>query len=116
MTRPTAGDGDSHSARYVVLCTVPDAETGAELARTMVEDKLAACVNRIPGIRSVYRWEGEIQEDREEILVIKTDERRLSELVAAIEAQHPYECPEAVALPVSGGSLPYLNWIGGCLD
>lgn len=102
--------------RYVVVCTVPDAATGEVLARALVTRRLAACVNRVPGVRSVYRWEGAIHEDGEELLLIKTDERHLAALIAAIEAEHPYDCPEVLALPVAAGSLPYLSWIATSLD
>lgn len=115
MRETTEDTAVARPAPYVVLCTVPDAATGDALARSLVEAKLAACVNRVPGLVSIYRWEGETREDREELLVVKTDEDRLSRVVAAIEAEHPYDCPEALAIPVAGGSLPYLNWIGTSL-
>lgn len=116
MSETRQDAGTAASTHYVVLCTVPDAATGDSLARGLVGGKLAACVNRVPGLVSVYCWEGEMQEDREELLIVKTDEERLPRVVAAIEAEHPYDCPEALAIPVSGGSLPYLNWIVDSLD
>lgn len=116
MREPNHTAEGVHPSYYLVLCTVPDADSGIELARGLVERKLVACVNRVPGLVSVYRWDGKIRQDDEELLLIKTDEEHLSRVVAAIEDDHPYDCPEAIAIPVSGGSLPYLNWIRECLD
>lgn len=99
----------------IVFCTVPDARVGEALARDLVEDRLAACVNLLPGLRSFYWWEGEIQDDAEALLVVKTDEGRLAELTRRIEKRHPYECPEVVALPIVGGSAAYMDWIRDCL-
>jgi len=93
------------------FCTVPDGETGRRIAREIVESGLAACVNRLPGVESVYRWEGRIEEDGEELLVIKTRADRLANLVDAISRAHPYELPEVVAVPVTGGLEGYLDWV-----
>jgi len=94
-----------------VLTTAPDEEVAATLARTLVEERLAACVNVIPGARSIYRWEGALQDDSEVVLVIKSQRNRSGALAARIKDLHPYELPEVVVLPVSGGSEPYLDWI-----
>lgn len=96
----------------VVLCTCPDDATGTRIATALIEGGLAACVNRVPGIRSIYRWAGRVQEDAEVLLVIKTTAPRLGEVEALIRAAHPYELPEVLALPVAGGSAAYLEWIG----
>ena len=93
------------------LCTVPDGATGRRIAHHLVGAGIAACVNRIPGLVSVYRWEHEIREDDEELLIIKTGAGRLDELADAIRQIHPYELPEVVAVPVSGGLEEYLDWI-----
>ena len=95
----------------VVLTTAPDAEAGAVIARALVEERLAACVNVIPGVRSIYRWEDEVQDDPEVVLIIKTQAGRCEALAARIEDLHPYDVPEVLVLPAVGGSAPYLRWI-----
>jgi len=95
----------------VVLVTAPSAEKAAELARTVVEERLAACGNVVPGVRSIYRWEGKVQEDAEVLLILKTQRRRFGELRDRILALHPYAVPEVLALPVEAGSDAYLDWI-----
>jgi periplasmic divalent cation tolerance protein len=94
-----------------VLTTAPDVGVAEMLARTLVEERLAACVNVIPGVRSIYRWEGALQDDSEVVLVIKSHRNRTQALAARIKDLHPYELPEVLVLPVSGGSAPYLDWI-----
>ncbi len=94
-----------------MLCTAPDAETAARLARLLVSRRLAACVNVIPGLSSHYHWDDALREDPELLLLAKTDGDHLAELIEAIEQEHPYECPEAIALPISAGSSAYLEWI-----
>jgi periplasmic divalent cation tolerance protein len=93
------------------LCTVPDGATGRRIAHHLVETGIAACVNRIPGLVSVYRWETEVQEDDEELLLVKTRADRLEALANAIRQLHPYELPEVVAVPLTGGLEDYLDWI-----
>lgn len=95
----------------VVLCTCPDAETGERIARELVEARLAACVNVVPGLTSVYRWKGEVQTDREVLLVVKTTAGAFGALREAIRAAHPYELPEIVAVGVEDGLEEYLRWI-----
>jgi len=95
----------------VVLVTAPDAAVGARLARTVVEERLAACVNLVPGVRSVYRWEGAVHEDDEVLLVIKTREDRVAALSRRVHELHPYELPELLAVGVVGGSERYLAWL-----
>ncbi|HJK98780.1 MAG TPA: divalent-cation tolerance protein CutA [Polyangiaceae bacterium LLY-WYZ-14_1] len=96
----------------VVLCTAPaDDETGPRLARGMVDAGLVACVNLIPGLRSFYRWRGEVADDQETLLVIKTRAGRVPELTRWIQEAHPYDVPEVVALPVTDGARPYLRWV-----
>lgn len=94
-----------------VLCTVPDAETGQRIARTIVHEGLAACVNLLPGITSVYRWQGEIQENPEFLLLIKTTQERYAAMETRIKSLHPYEVPEIIAHKVEAGLKSYLNWI-----
>lgn len=97
----------------VVLVTTPTAEKAAELARAVVAERLAACGNVVPGLRSIYRWQGEVQEDAEALLVLKTTRSRFEALRDRILALHPYEVPEVIALPVEAGSAAYLAWISG---
>ena len=101
----------SDGAPHVVLCTVPDADTGTRLGRAVVEERLAACCNLIVGMRSIYRWHGEIKDEPEALLVIKAPADRLEALRARLVALHPYECPEVIALPIVDGYAPYLHWI-----
>ncbi|PSS19590.1 Protein CutA like [Actinidia chinensis var. chinensis] len=95
----------------VVYVTVPNKEAGKKLAESLVKEKLAACVNRVPGIESVYQWQGEVQTDSEELLIIKTRESLLEALKEHVKANHEYEVPEVIAIPIIGGSIPYLEWI-----
>jgi periplasmic divalent cation tolerance protein len=95
----------------VVLVTAPGADEAARIARAVVEERLAACGNVVPGLRSIYRWQGAVQEDAEALLVLKTTRDRFEALRARVLALHPYEVPEVIALPVEAGSAPYLDWI-----
>ncbi len=95
----------------VVLVTVPDPETGATIGRTLVEERLAACVNLIPGLRSIYRWQGKIEDEGEALMVIKTRAEGLQALIDRIRALHPYTVPEVLALPVEAGFEGYLAWV-----
>ncbi len=99
----------------VVLSTAPDESTAAELAAVLIERRLAACVNIVPGVRSLYLWEGEVHDDPEVLMVCKTDAQRLDALSATLQDKHPYDCPEVVALPVAGGAAAYLAWISETL-
>lgn len=100
----------------VVLVTVPDLETARHMGRTLVEERLAACVNILPGLTSIYRWEGEVAEDSELLLLIKTRTERYRALEARIKELHPYTLPEVLALQVYNGSVDYLRWIAESVD
>ena len=100
----------------LVLSTCPDRETAERLATTLVERRLAACVNIVPGLTSVYRWQGAIQTDAEVLLLIKTDAQRFPALEKTLREEHPYELPEIVAVTISNGSPGYLRWITTELD
>ena len=102
---------DAETNVRVVLTTAPDAEAGARIGRALVEERLAACVNAIPGVRSIYRWEDEIQDDSEVVLIIKTRADRCEALAARIKDLHPYDVPEVLVLPAVGGSARYLAWV-----
>lgn len=95
----------------VVLCSCPEGDSAAQLASALVEARLAACVNRVPGLVSTYRWEGEVQQSDEVLLLIKTTRERLPALSTQIRALHPYELPEIIAVPVLGGLEEYLDWV-----
>ncbi len=95
----------------VVLCTCPDEAAATALATDVVERGLAACVNRIAGVRALYRWEGRVVDDTEVLLLIKTTPARWPALADALRAGHPYEVPEIIALPVVAGTTDYLDWI-----
>lgn len=97
----------------VLLClsTCPDAETAARIARVLVEEHLAACVNRVPGIASTYCWQGKIHDDTEVLLLIKTTRERFDALRTRLVELHPYELPELIALGIADGHAPYLDWI-----
>jgi periplasmic divalent cation tolerance protein len=99
----------------VVLVTTPDADTAARIARTLVEEKLAACGNVLPGVRSIYRWQGKVEEAQETLLVLKTARARFKEIVDRVRALHPYEVPEVVAVPIEAGFDGYLDWVVGSL-
>ena len=95
----------------VILLTAPTADAAASIARTLVEEGLAACGNVIPAIRSIYRWEGEIHDDAEAMLVLKTERRLVPALKERLPAIHPYQVPELLVLPVEDGLGPYLDWV-----
>jgi len=95
----------------VVLCTCPDEATGRQIATALLAAELAACVNCLPGIRSWYRWEGQLRDDAEVLLVIKTRQARYAALEAMLRENHPYEVPEIIALPVVAGARNYLDWV-----
>ena len=95
----------------VMFSTFPSADKAAEIARVLVDERLAACVNLIPGARSIYRWHGEVCDEVETIAIIKTTAERVADLTARLVSLHPYELPEAVATTISGGHVPYLSWV-----
>jgi periplasmic divalent cation tolerance protein len=95
----------------LVFTTLPSADKGAELARALVEERLAACANLIPAVRSIYRWEGKIHDENEVLVLIKTRAENIERLKARILELHPYEVPEVLAVPVESGYHAYLEWI-----
>lgn len=96
----------------LILTNAPDEASAHTIARSLVEQKLAACVNLMPGIKSVYRWQGAIEEAAEVTMLIKSTEDRYAELETAIRQAHPYEVPEIIALPLTAGLPAYLAWVG----
>jgi len=97
----------------VVLCTVPSLEEGRRLAKELVGRRLAACVNLIPRVESIYRWQGAVESAEEVLLIMKTTTPRFAELRDKIAELHSYDVPEILALPVSDGSATYLDWLSG---
>lgn len=95
----------------LVVTNLPDRASAEKLAALLVERRLAACVNVLPPCYSVYRWQGEIQHDEEHPLLIKTAQDRYAELELLIRANHPYELPEIIAVPIVRGLPAYLQWI-----
>ena len=98
--------------KIVVLSTCDSKEQGLDIARRLVEQRLAACVNIVPGVRSVYRWKDKIEENPELLLVIKSRRDLFSNLRVELEKLHSYEVPEVIALPIVDGSEAYLRWLG----
>ncbi len=99
-------------AYIVVLSTTDDAGEGRRIARALVEEKKAACVNIVPGVESIFRWEGKLDEARENLLVVKTKESLLPEVTKLVKKMHSNEVPEIISLPIIGGNEDYLRWLG----
>ena len=93
------------------LCTCPDAATAARIAEALVDERLAACVNVLPGVDSVYRWQDRVERASEVLLIIKSTRDRLQALTARVVELHPYELPELIAVDIAGGLPGYLAWI-----
>ncbi len=95
----------------LVFMTAPDESTAARLARTLVEERQAACGNLISGVRSIYRWEDQVHDDPEVLVLFKTTADRVDQLRERIVELHPYECPEVLVVPAAGGHPDYLKWV-----
>ena len=104
------------SGTLVVLTPLPDEERAVGLARALVERRLVACVNIVPGVRSLYRFKGALSDDREHLLLMKTTPERYDALASAIAELHPYEVPELVAIPVARGASAYLDWVAASVN
>jgi periplasmic divalent cation tolerance protein len=101
------------SEPLLVLITAGSQEEAEAIARALVAERLAACVNVVPGITSIYRWQGKVQRDQEWLLVVKSRRDVLDNLVQRVQELHSYDLPEIIALPLVGGSAPYLAWLVG---
>ncbi len=95
----------------VVFVTVPNREEAEKIARALIESRLAACVNIVNGLKSIYWWQGKIEEDNELLLIIKTRIEVFEELVLKIKELHPYTVPEIIGLPIIAGSKDYVDWL-----
>lgn len=107
--------GNEHAAdgMMLVLCTFPDIETAREIGTGIVTDGLAACVNLVPQVESIYRWKGEVQSEREVLAIFKVGSNGFPALEAALSERHPYEVPEIVGLAADAVSQGYLGWVLG---
>ncbi len=104
------------SDTLVVLTTLPSEEQAVELAKALLERRLVACVNVVPGVRSLYRFKGVLSDEGEHLLLMKTSSSRYDDLAAAVSELHPYEVPELLALAVERGSESYLQWVSESLN
>lgn len=95
----------------IVYITTASKDEALTLGRALVEERLAACANVIPGLTSIYRWEGKITEDDETCLLIKTHSERIADVVARVKELHSYDCPCVVSLPIADGNPEFLDWI-----
>lgn len=102
---------DSLPSPMLVLCNCPNQAVAIELAQQLLQHRLAACVNVLPGVQSLYRWQGRIEREHEVTLLIKTTRPRYEALERLLAAAHPYDVPEIIALPVSAGLPAYLGWL-----
>ncbi len=99
------------NAYCLVLNTCPDEQTAREMAYYLIEQGVAACINIVPQARSIYRWQGRVEEDAEVLLLIKTRGDAYPELERILQSRHPYEVPEIISLPLNGGLSDYLSWL-----
>jgi periplasmic divalent cation tolerance protein len=99
----------------LVLSTCPDQAVADRLARLLLENNLTACVNVVPGLMSIYRWQGQIERSQEFLLLIKTVEDQYQAVETCIRKHHPYELPEIIAIPIEQGLPEYLRWIDSCI-
>jgi periplasmic divalent cation tolerance protein len=95
----------------LVMCTCPTQSEASTIATALLEERLAACVNRIPGVESLYRWKGRVEHDDEVLLLIKTTASNFARLESTVRKLHPAELPEIIGIPITVGSEAYLNWI-----
>jgi periplasmic divalent cation tolerance protein len=95
----------------LLRCTCPTREAASAIATALIEERLAACVNQLPGVKSLYRWEGRVEDDDELMLLIKTTASQYPAVEAMIRSLHPYEVPEIIGIPLTIGSDAYFDWI-----
>jgi len=102
-----------HTDAIVVLTTLANTDDAVKLVQTLLERRLVACGSVMPGVRSLYRWQGKVADEQEVVVLLKTRSARLETLKLAFEELHPYKVPELLALPVTAGNAKYLEWING---
>jgi periplasmic divalent cation tolerance protein len=103
---------DVETISYVaILVTAPGHEQGVAIARTLVEEEIAACVNIIDGLTSIFTWKGKVDEEAESLLIIKTRSERVPDIIQRVRSLHPYDVPEVIVLPILDGNPAYLEWI-----
>jgi periplasmic divalent cation tolerance protein len=96
---------------YILFSTINDLKEAEKISGALLEERLAACVNIVPGLLSIYRWKGNIERDQEYLMILKTSEAKLPQLIRRLTELHPYEVPEAVSFPIEQGHEPYLDWV-----
>ena len=105
-------NSNSAASEYIlVLNTCPDLQTAESIANILVDQQLAACVNIVPGIMSIYQWKGQIEKEQEALLIAKTRADKFEHITKTIKARHPYELPEIISVPINDGLPEYLSWI-----
>ena len=102
-----------HTDAIVVMTTLASTDDAVKLVQTLLERRLVACGSVLPGVRSLYRWQGKVADEQEVVVLLKTRSARLETLKLAFEELHPYKVPELLALPVTEGNAKYLEWING---
>ena len=103
-------------SEFLVVYITASGENAADLASALVREKLAACVNRIPGVESTYTWDGRVERDTEDLLIVKTRAGLFDRLKERVQALHAYDVPEIIAVPIVEGSESYLEWMAGSLS
>lgn len=111
LSTESPGSSRAPDAFVLVLVTVPNLDVAATIARAVVDEKLAACVNIVPGLRSIYAWQGKVCDEAEVLCMMKTRRALFSALRDRVIALHPYDVPEVIALPLGDASAPYLAWL-----
>ena len=97
----------------LIYVTAPGEDEAASIARALVDERLVACVNIIPAVRSIYRWQGTVEDEKETVLIMKTVDAKVSAVTQKIKSLHSYDCPCVVALDIDGGNDDFLEWIAG---
>lgn len=95
----------------VAYCTFPSEEKAMQVCKTLVDERLVACINVLPQVRSVFRWEGKVEDEPEVLALLKTTSQAVDALSKRIAELHPYDCPEVIAAPIVAGHAPYLSWV-----
>jgi len=99
----------------LVICTCPDKNTASSIAENIVAQRLAACVNILPGVQSIYQWQGNVESAEEHLMLVKTHSDKFSALKNSIVSMHPYEVPEIIAVDINQGFPEYMNWLGSSI-